>query len=165
MTKEEIEKNVFRSGVDDTHALLEQYKIFVDSADKISDRRLKTNEFFLGLNTAFLALLGLAKSQVVEEEISVIITLAALGGIAISYLWFHLIRSHKNLNGAKFKVVHVIEKRLPLSPYHAEWEIVGGGNDKKRYWPFSHIELIMPWIFVAIFVTILITKLLHLFVV
>jgi hypothetical protein len=40
-------------------------------------------------------------------------------------MWYRLVRSYKDLNSAKFKVIHEIEKSLPISPYDAEWEAVG----------------------------------------
>lgn len=48
--------------------------------------------------------------------------LLAIAGIALSVLWEALITSYRNLNTAKFAVIHKIEKRLPISPYEAEWE-------------------------------------------
>jgi hypothetical protein len=41
-----------------TDRLLEQYKIYVEMADRISSRRALTNTFFLTINTAVFALVG-----------------------------------------------------------------------------------------------------------
>ena len=54
------------------------------------------------------------------------------------------------MNSGKFKVVHEIEKELPLSPYDAEWEALGRGNDPKLYLPFTRIEIWVPGIFGAL---------------
>jgi len=62
-----------------------------------------------------------------------------------------LIRSYKQLNAGKFEVIHEIEKRLPLALYKYEWEILGEGKDKNKYYPFSHIELWIPWVFGIIY--------------
>ena len=40
-------------------AILEQYKIYVEMADRISQRRGLTNTFFLTLNTAIFTAIGL----------------------------------------------------------------------------------------------------------
>jgi hypothetical protein len=61
-----------------------------------------------------------------------------------------LILSYKGLNTAKFNVIHAIEKRLPISPYDAEWEAVGRGENEVLYKPFTHIELNVPWVFVVL---------------
>src|SRR5215211_423888 len=42
--------------------LLEQYKLYVQMADKISERRQSANSFFLTINTALIAFLGLVAS-------------------------------------------------------------------------------------------------------
>ncbi len=46
-------------------------------------------------------------------------------------------------------MIHLVEKRLPLSLYETEWEILEKGKNKDNYWPFSHIELIVPKIFIV----------------
>ena len=74
----------------------------------------------------------------------------SLAGLVLSYVWYRLIRSYKDMNSGKFKVVHEIEKELPLSPYDAEWEALGRGNDPKLYLPFTRIEIWVPGIFGAL---------------
>ena len=64
--------------------------------------------------------------------------------------------SYKNLNTAKFLVIHKIEKRLPISPYDAEWEAMGRGKNPELYRPISHIELGVPYVFMGLhFVVVL----------
>jgi len=73
--------------------------------------------------------------------------LISIAGMLICYSWYRLIRSYKDLNSGKFKVVHEIEKLLPISPFDDEWEILGRGKDKTKYLPFTKIEMWVPWIF------------------
>ena len=73
------------------------------------------------------------------------------------YLWFRIVVSYKGLNSGKFKVIHAIEARLPLALYDTEWEMLGRGKSKKIYWPFTHIELLVPWIFIAIYTIFILT--------
>ena len=40
--------------------------------------------------------------------------LISMAGMTLSYMWYRLIRSYKDLNGAKFKVVHEIEAKICL---------------------------------------------------
>ena len=160
MKKEDFEKMLFVSASDKygdkyIEHLLEQYKIYINSAEKISDRRQKANEFFLGLNTALVALLGFFTTKTLQNEITGMLILASLAGITMCYLWYRMILSYKGLNSGKFKVIHAIEARLPLALYDTEWEALGRGEDKKIYWPFTHIEEKVPWIFIVIYLTIL----------
>lgn len=48
-------------------------------------------------------------------------------------------------------MVGEIETRLPASPYRkAEWEtLLKEGRDRKVYWPLTHVEAKIPWIFAA----------------
>jgi hypothetical protein len=137
--------------------LLDQYKIYINATEKISDRRQKTNEFFLALNTGLVALLGFIASKTSATEINLILGVSAIAGITMSYLWFRIISSYKGLNSAKFTVIHTIESRLPLALYDTEWELLGEGKDKTIYWPFSHIELNVPKIFITIYIVLILS--------
>jgi hypothetical protein len=135
--------------------LLDQYKLYVEMADRISSRRQSANSYFLTVNTALLSFVG----YITTKDTSDYLWLLGAVGIALSYLWYRLIRSYRDLNTAKFTVVHAIEKRLPLSPYDAEWEVMGRGKDPKRYKPFTHIETGVPWVFMVLHAFVLLRTL------
>lgn len=139
--------------------LLDQYKIYVNAAEKISDRRQSTNEFFLGLNTALIGLLGFIKTKENLSEDALLLFIASVAGAVICYLWYRIILSYKGLNSAKYEVIHTIEGRLPLALYDTEWEALGRGEDKTKYWPFSHIERYVPWIFIGLYTILLLSLL------
>lgn len=157
MDKEDLEKILFVSASEKygdkyIEHLLEQYKIYINASEKISDRRQKANEFFLTLNSALVTLLGFVISRV-NQNFTVI--LASIAGTVMCYLWYRIIISYKGLNGGKFQVIHMIEQRLPLALYDTEWELLERGKNKKVYWPFTHIELLVPWIFVATYAVLI----------
>jgi hypothetical protein len=95
--------------------LLDQYRLYVNAAEKISDRRQKTNEFFLGLNTALIGLLGFIMTKTSSKENTLILFIASIAGAIICYLWYRIVLSYKGLNSAKYEVIHTIEERLPLA--------------------------------------------------
>lgn len=126
------------------------YQMYVGMADKISERRQTANSFFLALNSAIISLGGYTA---VKEQAAIplgLIWLTAAAGVMISGLWLRLIVSYRDLNTAKFKVVHELEKLLPVRPYDAEWQAVGRGDKSWLYLPFSHIELWVPLGFMII---------------
>jgi hypothetical protein len=43
-----------------------------------------------------------------------------------------------------------MEQKLPFSPYDIEWDKAGRGKDPKLYLPFTHIEMLIPWVFLVI---------------
>ncbi len=131
--------------------LFDQYKIYIDSIEKTSDRRQHANNYFITINTALISLIGLSFQIKIFENLAWIKSILAFVGIVICVIFWFLIRSYKQLNTGKFEVVHEIEKHLPLALYKYEWEILGEGKDNKKYYPFSHIELFIPWVFGIIY--------------
>src|SRR5215212_9885579 len=107
--------------------LLEQYKLYVQMADNISARRQSANSFFLTVNTALIAFLGLVASPDVGSDAGAAaspplpwVLVVSAAGVVLCYSWYRLVRSYKDLNTGKFEVVHAIESRLPAAPYAAE---------------------------------------------
>lgn len=129
--------------------ILEQYKLYVEFADRISQRRADANTFFLTINTLIVTGLGLLNNSVGRYSI----VIAILGSV-LSITWYFILKSYRMLNSGKFKVIHEIEEQLPMALYKHEWEILGGGKDKTKYWPISHIEKIVPLVFVLAYITL-----------
>ena len=129
--------------------VLEQYKLYVEMADRISARRSLTNTFFLTLNTAVFAAIGaLWKNRPVAPSWLLVFPLLAL--LVQCGAWFFIVRSYRQLNAAKYIVIGVLEERLPASPYwKAEWKALGEGRDKAKYWPMTHLEQWIPVVFAA----------------
>ncbi|MFI7521359.1 RipA family octameric membrane protein [Micromonospora globbae] len=132
--------------------ILEQYKIYVEMADRVSARRGLTNTFFLSLNTLIATAAGvLWKDRSAIEVWYLAVPLAAL--LLQCAAWFWLLRSYRQLNSAKYVVVGALEERLPASPYwRAEWRALGEGRDPSRYWPLTHLEQWIPVSFAAVYV-------------
>lgn len=132
--------------------LFEQYRLYVESIEKTSDRRQQANNYFITINTALISFIGLSFQFNIFENLVWIKSILALVGLIICIIFWYLIKSYKQLNTGKFTVIHEIEKYLPLALYRYEWEILGEGKDNKKYYPFSHIELLIPWVFGTIYV-------------
>jgi len=133
----------------DSH-LLEQYKLYAEMADRISQRRQSANNFFLSVHTGLLALLGIIIEKGQPPSSFGLVLLISVPALVLVFFWYRLIRSYKDLNTGKFKVIHAMESLLPVAPYDAEWKAVGEGKDKKLYLPFTHIEVWIPWVFATI---------------
>ncbi len=132
--------------------LFEQYKLYIESAEKLSDRRQHANTHFITINTALISFIGLSFQLKVLQDIGWARILFAFLGIVICFIFWHLLNSYKQMNSGKFDVIHEIEKHLPLALYKHEWDILGHGKKPKIYYPFSHIEKLIPWIFGAIYI-------------
>ena len=128
-------------------AVLEQYRLYVEMADRVSARRGLTNSFFLTLNTGIITFVAaFGKTPPGAKGWWLAIPLAAILGEC--FAWFYLVRSYRLLNSAKYEVVGALEERLPASPFwRAEWWALGEGTDRARYWPLSHLEQWIPVLF------------------
>ena len=134
------------------------YRLYVEMADRISQRRAGTNTFMMMANSTLIVLAGFLIERLSAEgweQVAVQILIPATG-LVLSAAWWSLIRSYRLLNTGKFSVIHEIELMLPLTPYAAEWIALGQGKDKKKYWPLTHVEQIVPWAFGAIYVAAII---------
>lgn len=128
--------------------ILEMWKTYLVMADRISDRRERANAFFVTIHTGVFAGIGF----LMEKEMHLwTTTIALFAGIPFAFLWYRLVRSYRDLNSAKFKVVHAVESLLPLKLFDAEWEAVGRGTDPDKYLPFTHIELKIPFVVLVLY--------------
>jgi hypothetical protein len=137
--------------------LLRMYHSYLQSAESISNRRQKANSFFLTVNSGLVGLIGYLDliNNSKSSELDIFIPIA-IAGIALCFLWYRILRCYKDLNSAKFKIVHQIEKFLPIQPYDAEWEAVGRGKDPQVYLPFTKVEVFVPWVFMTLHIFVLI---------
>src|SRR3989442_4466442 len=87
--------------------LLEQYKLYVASSQHVSDRRLTSGNYFLAINSSLVTLFGLALSSFGHHRWNVVIPVA---GMLVCLVWDSLVKSYKDLNTAKFRVIHELEQ-------------------------------------------------------
>lgn len=141
-------------------ALLEQYKIYVQSAENVSARRIASSRYLLTINTALIAVYGLQSAHFINNPWTLV--LPALGiplaGILVSLLWYRIIKSHADLNRVKFKVIHNFEQHLPAAMYEYEWLLANEGKGK-AYLSVTKLERWLPISFGVLHATVLIVLL------
>ena len=128
--------------------LLEQYKIYVQSAENVSARRINSNHYLLTLNVALSALYGVQFASVGQNNWTILVSIA---GILVSIFWFLIIRSHANLNAIKFDVIRQLEHHLPAVLYDYEWQLAEEGKGK-TYRAVTGIEQWIPVLFAILHV-------------
>ena len=62
-----------------TSHLLEQYKLYVQSAENVSSRRVASGRFMLTLSVAIVALYGLQAERLAEGWLALLIPAAGIG--------------------------------------------------------------------------------------
>lgn len=107
---------------------LEIYKLHVEMADRISERRGKTNQFYVSVLSAIIIAVGfflkeLSPLSFIRTELFLLIV--SIAGLLLCILWWFNIKSYRQLNTLKFKTLHELEKRLSYSFYEREWVLAG----------------------------------------
>ncbi len=145
--------------MDDEKIFLEQYKLYVQTAENVSEKRQTANKYFLSLNSFLLVLSGYLTTLKFEVWHLII----AIAGIIICLLWIFNLQSYRQLNSAKYKVIHNMEKRLPIKLFDDEWTLLDRGKNKKTYFKLSVIEQGVPIIFTILYWIILFLIILKLY--
>lgn len=138
--------------------LLEQYKLCVEMADRISARRSTANNFFLSVNTLLVAVIGVL-SRLGSNSVSFSLLwaiIASTAGILFCLCWATTIRRYRDLNMAKFNVINAIEKKLPASAFKTEWTYLCQEKKADEYKHLTAVEYWVPMIFVALYVLLII---------
>ena len=119
--------------------LLDQYKLYVQSAENVSARRLASIRYLLTLDAALVALYGFQSAGFGQSYWALVLPVV---GIPVSLLWYWIIKSHADLNHIKFNVIHEIERHLPTAMYRYEWRLAEDGRGK----PYCAVTTIEKWI-------------------
>ena len=134
---------------------LEQYKLYVEMTDRVSQRREQANRFYVSLVAAIVALLVvLARFDVADGAWPVVFLISGLFGAALSIVWFVNIRSYRQLNSAKYEVINKMEEQLPVAGYSDEWDMLRSRNTVVGPLGLSGIEQFVPIIFIGLFLLI-----------
>ena len=128
--------------------LLEQYKLYVQSAENVSARRVQSSRYLLTLNAALVALYGFQSAGFGQNYWALVVPVV---GIPVSLLWYLIIKSHANLNRVKFDVIHEFERHLPAAMYRYEWRLAEDGKGKS-YRAVTAIEKWIPILFAILHV-------------
>lgn len=127
--------------------LFAQYKLYVESADKISERRVSANNYLLTVNAFLVTLYGLLAASPYKGSWAVLVPVA---GVLVSLTWYRIIASYRDLNTVKFKVIHELEQQMPAAPYQYEWHKAEQGRGK-AYHPLTHLERWVPIVFMLLY--------------
>lgn len=130
---------------------LQIYQQFVESINYTSELKLKVNTYFLTINTALITAAGFALSRGDIFDTSLWKYIVPLGGLLISLIWWAVTYMYKQRNIIKLLMIHCLEKRLPLSLYKTEWELMQANHHSVRK-HFFQIDLFVPWVFVLIYI-------------
>ena len=127
--------------------LLKQYELFVGTSLDVTSKRMESNKFHLTLNSIIFGF----TSYLTTLNQYVIIVLFSLVGLLTCYVWKQTVLSYKELNKAKFKVIHRLEEHLPASVFKFEEKFY-----LNKYHELTSLESYYPYIFMILYGALLI---------
>ena len=113
--------------------LFEQYKLYVEMSNDLSERRDRTNKFYVSLMSLLLTAFSIIAS-ITKDVALFIMPLAII--ILFSKVWIENISSYSTLNRGKFDVINEIEKQLPSRGFTIEWQLM----DLYKYKELTKVE-------------------------
>ena len=137
--------------------LLEIYKLHAELADRVSQRREGANRLYVSLHVGLVVLLA-ALVRFGFGDTPECLVLGAIGGfgILLSISWFVVIRSYRQLNDEKYRVLGELEKQLPYQFLALEWDPHATGKKSNRYWKLTYVEVTLPITFFALFLSLVV---------
>jgi hypothetical protein len=163
-----------KRGIDSrTPVSFDEFQLFYESTEKVTDRRLELNRTNASLMMLVIAGIGATAAWAQEKPENVI--MFALGlVIVVCFLsmlfcrwWWKQVEAYKDLNGAKFEVLNEMAAHVVFSghdpksvksarPFEREWEILSKKQSLQKYKKglalgSSLSELTLPKSFLAFF--------------
>jgi len=126
--------------------LLEQYKLYVRTSMEVTSGRLESNKFHLTLNSVVFG----TTSYITTLTNDLVVFLFSLIGILISTVWLRNIFAYRELNTAKFKVIHELEGYLPASLFRTEEQ-----HYLEKYHGLTAIEKFCPITFLVLYAVLI----------
>lgn len=121
----------------------EQYKIFVESAEKNSEKRVTQNNIYLTINLAFLSYILFQKPNLVETIITSFV------GLIICLVWLLTIINFCKRNKVKFDIINEMEEEFG-NLYKEEWKRISILTPLSTYEKFLAIIFMMVYIIIPI---------------
>ena len=134
--------------------LLEQYVLYVQTSQQVSDKRQNSNNYLLTLNSSLVTLFVVFVSTFGHQRWNALIPAT---GLIVCFIWYSLVDSYKDLNTAKFAVIHELEQQLPVALFKHEWWVCGHNRKRKdkpvadKYVPLTHLERYVPIAFAVLY--------------
>ncbi len=122
---------------------LEQYKIFIESTEKNSDRRINQNNIYLTINLAFVSYIC---TQNLDFKHNLVVLIV---GLIICAIWFLTIVNYSKRNKVKFDIINESEYG---KLYKEEWKRIS------ILTPLTLYEKISSGIFALLYIALFIIK-------
>jgi hypothetical protein len=130
---------------EDADRRFDLYRLYLATAESVSDRRAAANTWMLSVNVALAGFYGYA-AALPEAGRELSLLAIPLAGLIVALAWAGLLTSYRKLNAAKFAVLLALERDLPFSPFTDEQ----AAYRQARRRPLSRVEKAVPLAFAAL---------------
>ncbi len=134
--------------------LIEQYKIMIDTSEKLMDRRQNVSNLYTTICAALVALIGSSIALDSSKGTATIFLCIGLIIIILSITWIIQLNAFGNNNAGKYEVINTIEAKLPANMFDSEY-IYNKKNGIKSY---SKRETLLPFCFIFLAVCFIIAS-------
>ena len=128
---------------DQMSILLEQYRIMIDTSEKLMERRQATTNLYTTLSTTLIALISASFAFENAIMCGAILLASGLILILLCHNWKLSLEAYDLNNTGKFAVINLLEKYLPAEIFECEYSY----NKQKGMRSFSAREKKLPEIF------------------
>ena len=136
---------------------MELYKLHAELADRVSQRREGANRLHVSIAVGLVVFLGTLMRFSEDQTLdAMVILVVGTCGVVVSASWYIVLRSYRQLNTEKFRVLHDMETQLPYQFFTMEWDPESEGTKSNRYWKLSVVETVMPVMFGALFLAMIV---------
>lgn len=134
------------------------FKMYLETAEKTSDRRLAANTWLLSVNSLVCGMYGYLKADALSltntnEKTSWLLIIPAVG-LIISVSWLRIIAAYRKLNSAKFRVLQEYESEIGTNLFRKEQDFYK--SDKRN--AFSKVESGIPLAFIVLYGLVMLTS-------
>ncbi len=135
---------------------LELYKLHAELADRVSQRRDAANRLHIGILSALGVVASVFAKIGTTESLDFVFLAVGILGLVVSTSWWAVIRSYRQLNSGKFKVLDELEDEIAFPFFRREWEVLKTGKKQNRYLELTNVESFLPIVFGILFVAVII---------
>lgn len=126
----------------------DEYKMFVEDTQRLSDRRQAANNIYLSVNSLLLGAVALLVQLggLNQPVFLPIVILIAIAGFFICRDWLRLLLTYRQLLNLRFSVLKEREKSFTgsFTMYHVEDREMGYSDPQQGFW---RIEINLPSVF------------------
>lgn len=123
--------------------LMDQYKLMIDTSEKLMERRQKMSSLYTSVCTALVALVGSAFALKNMFALGAIFMCVGIVSIILATTWGFSLQGYDKNNEGKFAVLNAIEKKLPANMFDSEYRY----NKSRGIKSFAARERMLPVIF------------------